>query len=475
MPHTWSLNKRRHGENAHAGARLLAGGPARGWRFALTKVRAARLDVPWGICRATSASMNYLDVYRRGVAARLRRWRRRVVAARDRGSFGVRPDVLAGRTARHARVFPPAGILPGCGTGPDVDFRRDGGRDIHPLIAVHRTDGGCALSLPRAAPGARYGRAVDGKSAAWGWIDSVVAPRRIEVATARPRRGEDRGDLEGVGGVRRPGPCTGRIRTRGPSTGQAAGTDWRSPLRAPARLETINLAPPHFNDPASRRSSARDKITARRVRRLCRRPSGSGAWDWKPGAGGVNASAEIDDAGSALADLLRRQRRPPRAAQRRGRSPRRVRVRPQHRLHVAVGQLPARGDRAAGGEGPAGVSPDGRGPMRTRWQSRPRQRRSRRDLRQRNDGAAGAAQPDHVVANRGGLFRRRLPVPPAGADSPAGGFEDRPVRLLDATGSGVRGARFLAARPRSSNCRSTRQRTCARSPSARWPTMLSSV
>jgi hypothetical protein len=119
----------------------------------------------------------------------------------------------------------------------------------------------------------------------------LVAPRRIEVR--RPPAARAKIVVTWRGLAESGDPALHREGSNaGPSTGQAAGTDWRSPLPAPARLETINLAP-HFNDrvteifrPGKYRSPRSPFVS------LALPAQGIGAW-----AGGVNASAEIDDAG----------------------------------------------------------------------------------------------------------------------------------------------------------------------------------
>ena len=287
MPYTWSLNNVVMGENAHAAlAYWQAGRPEDAFRLTKGSLLASMF---MGICPGNIGSMNYFDVYRResqrdfadggGVLSR----------ALIEGLCGVRPDVLAGEL----RVTPgfPAGWDFARLRHPDltVDFRRDGGEETFTIES--RFTRPMALCLELAARGRDAAVTVDGKSAAWGWIDSSVAPRRIEVR--RPPAARAKIVVTWRGLAESGDPALHREGSNaGPSTGQAAGTDWRSPLPAPARLETINLAP-HFNDrvteifrPGKYRSPRSPFVS------LALPAQGIGAW-----AGGVNASAEIDDAG----------------------------------------------------------------------------------------------------------------------------------------------------------------------------------
>ena len=147
------------------------------------------------------------------------------------GLFGVRPDVLADEL----RVTPgfPADWDFARLRHPDVtvDFRRDGWKETFTIES--RFTKPLALCLELAARGRDAAVTVDGKSAAWGWIDSLVAPRRIEVR--RPPAARAKIVVTWRGLAESGDPALHREGSNaGPSTAQAPDTDWRSPLSAPA-------------------------------------------------------------------------------------------------------------------------------------------------------------------------------------------------------------------------------------------------
>jgi hypothetical protein len=291
MPYSWSVNNVVMGENLHTALAYWQAGRA-SEAFRLTK-SALLASMFMGICPGNVGSMNYLDVYRRESQRDFADGGGMLARALIEGLFGVRPDVLAAEL----RIAPgfPAEWEHASLRHPDVsfDYRRNGATEVFTLES--RFAKPVALRLQIASRGAEANVTVDGRAAEWRWLDqSAPRPRLAIRCPLNPRakivviwKGEARREGDPVAGnVRAPSGCA-------PPGGEIPGIalDWRTPLPATAKLETVDLAP-YFNDRVTDIFRHEYRSPRSPFVSLAIPKQGIGGW-----AGEVNASAEIDDTG----------------------------------------------------------------------------------------------------------------------------------------------------------------------------------
>ena len=294
MPYTWSINNVVMAEAVHAAlAYWAAGRPDEAWKITKGSLLAAMF---MGISPGNVGSMSYLDAYRgesqrdfadgSGVLSR----------ALVEGLFGVRPDALAGEL-----VFEPGWPAAWDHAGlrhPDfsVGFSRTGDTDSY------ETSGEAALAL-RLRLIARRDRVaavtVDGAKAAWRMVEDSVGAPRIEIlapaAAAHTVAVRWAGD---VPAIRETGSgfvqvAQGEMRWWQPPVAAKAAVLASAPATPPAagKFETIDLSS-LFNDRVTQIFKHEYRSPRSPFVSLALPKQGIGAW-----AGGVNETAEIDDAG----------------------------------------------------------------------------------------------------------------------------------------------------------------------------------
>jgi hypothetical protein len=174
-----------------------------------------------------------------------------------------------------------------------VDYRRTG--ETERFTFESRFAKPVALRLQIASRGSEASVTVDGHAAAWRWLDQAGPRSRLEIpcppssqakveVTWRGPAQPDGAPVEGQAGAQQESaPTSGEI----PST----APDWRTPRPATARLETVDLAP-YFNDRVTNVFRHEYRSPRSPFVSLAIPKQGIGGW-----AGGVDATAEIDDTG----------------------------------------------------------------------------------------------------------------------------------------------------------------------------------
>jgi hypothetical protein len=306
MPYTWSINNVVMSEVVHTALGFWQAGRV---EDACRLMKSALLaGMYMGICPGNVGSMSYLDVYRResqrdfadpaGVLSR----------AFVEGLFGVRPDALAGELVVQPG-FPESWQHAGM-RHPDVSFafKRTGLMETYAIESRFKKP--MSLNLRVAAFRDRVAAAtVNGRPANWQLIEDSVDTPRIEIRGPAAARNEvvivwagrrpsktiqgDRGDrfvrVE-QGQMHWLQPADRKSET--PDRAAVAAIDWKVKLPGSIRCDTIDMAP-YFNDRVTDIFRIGKYLTPRSPYVSLAIPSqGIGGW-----AGGVNAKAEIDDAG----------------------------------------------------------------------------------------------------------------------------------------------------------------------------------
>jgi hypothetical protein len=306
LPYSWSINNVVMGEVVHTALGFWQAGRA---DEACRMMKSALLaGMFMGICPGNVGSMSYLDVYRResqrdfadpaGVLSR----------ALIEGLFGVRPDVLAGELQLQPGF--PAKWDHAALRHPDLNFtfRRSGLTETY--ATEERFPKPQALKLRVAALRDRpVSVTVNGSRADWRVVEDSVAKPRIEIlgpaaarhevviswAGAQPSKTVRGGEKAGFVKV-----AQGRMRWWQPADAaikesaraQLSTTDWRLKQPETTQWDPLDLVP-YFNDRVTEIFRAGKYVSPRSPFVSLAIPSqGIGGW-----AGGVNATADIDDAG----------------------------------------------------------------------------------------------------------------------------------------------------------------------------------
>ena len=284
MPYTWSANNVVMGENVHAALAYWQAGRA-DEAFRLTK-SALLASMFMGICPGNVGSMNYLDVYRREAQRDFADGSGVLSRAIVEGLFGVKPDLLAGEV-RIAPGFPATWTHANL-RHPDVgvDYRRAGATEVFTVEA--RFAKPVTLRLAVAARSGDAAVVVDNRAAEWQWLDRDGPRPRIEIRCPPGPRTEIVVTWKGPAAPRERDPAA-----YAPTCGEIPGvaTDWRAPLPATAKLETVDLRP-YFNDRITQIFRHEYRSPRSPFASLAIPKQGIGGW-----AGEVKASAEIDDRG----------------------------------------------------------------------------------------------------------------------------------------------------------------------------------
>ena len=298
MPYDWSINNVVMGEAVHTALGFWeAGRPDEAWKIAKGSLLAAMF---MGISPGNVGSMSYLDVYRResqrdfgdgsGVLSR----------AIVEGLFGVRPDALAGEL--HVEPGFPDNWDHASLRHPDVtfSFRREGEADSY--VIEQRFSKPQLLRLRLIARRDRISAVtVNGKPTPWHAIESAVGAPRIDVLAPAAARQEVVVHWAGVVPAQ-----TVPLGSRGMFVRVAQGEmKWwaaRTPERVTVSPFSVPPAGPAHFEPVTLADRFNDRVTQifKNEYRSPRSPfvslalpkQGLGGW-----AGGVNASADIDDSG----------------------------------------------------------------------------------------------------------------------------------------------------------------------------------
>ena len=306
MPYTWSANNVVMGENVHAALAYWQAGRA-DEAFRLTK-SALLASMFMGICPGNVGSMNYLDVYRREAQRDFADGSGVLSRAIVEGLFGVKPDLLAGEL----RIAPglPATWTHASLRHPEVgvDYRHAGVTEVFTLES--RFAKPVTLRLEVVARSGDAAVVVDNRAAEWQWLGRDGPRPRIEVRCPLGLRTEivitwkgtpsaPAADDLGLG--HRTPPTVGTAAASGDAALQAGqvstseipgdATDWRAPLPATAKLETVDLRP-YFNDRITQIFRHEYRAPRSPFVSLAIPKQGIGGW-----AGEINASADIDDTG----------------------------------------------------------------------------------------------------------------------------------------------------------------------------------
>jgi Domain of unknown function (DUF4450) len=305
MPYTWSANNVVMGEIVHASLAYWQAGRA-DEAFRLTK-SALLASMFMGICPGNVGSMNYLDVYRREAQRDFADGSGVLSRAIVEGLFGVKPDLLAGEL----RIAPglPAKWTYANLRHPDVsvDYRRTGATEMFTLES--RFAKPVTLRLEVAARSGDAAVVVDNRAAEWQWLGRDGPRPRIEVRCPPGPRTEVVVTWKDTAPQRErdPAACDGgaqscpfdKLRAPSMSRGCAPASgeipeipaDWRAPLPATAKLETVDLRP-YFNDRITQIFRHEYRSPRSPFVSLAIPKQGIGGW-----AGEVEASADIDDTG----------------------------------------------------------------------------------------------------------------------------------------------------------------------------------
>jgi hypothetical protein len=311
LPYTWSVNNVVMGENVHTALAYWQAGCA-DEAFRLTK-SALLASMFMGICPGNVGSMNYLDVYRRESQRDFADGGGMLARAIVEGLFGVKPDLLAGELL----ITPgfPATWTHASLRHPDVEigWRRTGEAETYSVES--RFAKPVTLCLQVTARGADASVTVNGRAAGWRWLDQAAPRPRLEIQCSLNAPVEIAVSWKGVllapaadevGQGRRTPSLAGEAAEFGDAAppagfasagGSSGAPDWRTPLPATAKLETVDLAP-YFNDRVTQIFRHEYRSPRSPFVSLAIPKQGLGGW-----AGKVNASAEIDDTGlRAVAD-----------------------------------------------------------------------------------------------------------------------------------------------------------------------------
>jgi hypothetical protein len=290
MPYSWSINNVVMGEVVHTALGYWQAGRA-DEAFRLTK-SALLASMFMGICPGNVGSMSYLDVYRResqrdfadpaGVLSR----------ALVEGLFGVRPDALSGELLIQPGL--PASWDRAALHHPNVDltFRRESLTEtyvIEPRFQQPQT-----LRLRLAALRAHaVSVSIDGRPAGWRVLDDGAGRPRIEILGPPAARHDVRivwsgarpsatASAQEIGAV----PQSGSPRSPSPHSGEPGRRI------GSATWDLLDLGP-YFNDRVTDIFRPGKYLSPRSPYVSLAIPSqGIGGW-----AGGVNATADIDDTG----------------------------------------------------------------------------------------------------------------------------------------------------------------------------------
>ena len=298
MPYDWSINNVVMAEAVHTALGFWQAGRAdEAWRITKGSLLAAMF---MGISPGNVGSMSYLDVYRResqrdfgdgsGVLSR----------ALVEGLFGVRPNALVGELRfepgwpmewEHAALRHPDF---------SASFKRDGETDIYAVEQRFPKPQTVRLRLK-----ARRDRIaaviVDGVAAPWHAVENSVGAPRIDILAPpaaqheiavrwagdaiRPGLGDRFEQIQQGEMCWRPAP----IKKVGALLDDARGRRQAAPLQG--RFEPLDLTA-SFNDLVTQIFKNEYRVPRSPFVSLALPKQGIGGW-----AGGVNATAEIDDAG----------------------------------------------------------------------------------------------------------------------------------------------------------------------------------
>ncbi len=295
MPYDWSINNVVMGEAVHAALGFWQAGRAdEAWRIARGSLLAAMF---MGISPGNVGSMSYLDVYRRESQRDFADGSGVLSRALVEGLFGVRPDALAGEL----RIEPgwPAEWEHAALRHPEVaiDFKRAGDADA--FVVEQKFSKPLALRLRLVARRDRIANVtVDGAVAKWHAIENSVGEPRIDVLTPAGARHEVRVTWAGDTPQQNRGASFARVQqgemrwVQPPAEVAKKTAPVRAePLPSNARFETVSLGA-NFNDRVTQIFKNEYRAPRSPFVSLALPKQGLGGW-----AGGVNATAEIDDSG----------------------------------------------------------------------------------------------------------------------------------------------------------------------------------
>jgi len=305
MPYDWSINNVVMPEVVHTALGYWqAGRPEEAWRLTKGALVAAMY---MGISPGNVGSMSYLDVYRRESQRDFADGSGVLSRALVEGLFGVQPDLIAGELILKPGF--PAEWDRASLRHPDISvrFTRDGATDHY--VVTQRFPRPLALRLELAARGDRVGSlAVNGDNATWQPVDDAVGRPRIAISSPASYRHEI---LITWAGAPIAAPATavaeftpvtqGEMRwLQPPATPAAPAADTGAPapdgctlppLPAAPRFESVDLSA-RFNDRVTQIFRNEYRSPRSPFVSLAQPKQGLGGW-----AGGVNATAEIDDSG----------------------------------------------------------------------------------------------------------------------------------------------------------------------------------
>ena len=306
MPYEWSINNVVMAETVHTALGFWqAGRPEEAWTMTKGALLAAMF---MGISPGNVGSTSYLDVYRRESQRDFADGSGVLSRALIEGLFGVRPDALAGELLVEPGF--PAAWAHASLRHPDVTlrFERNGKTDTYAI--GQRFSRTLAVRLRLVARGDRVaGVTVDGEPARWRRVDDAVGAPRIEVLA--PAAARHVVAVRWSGAVPAPAQPVARgekghfVRTR---QGEMRWWAYEEPERVPAgraeepeeaagrTRERGEFAPveltPRFNDRVAQIFKNEYRSPRSPFVSLALPKQGLGGW-----AGGVNATAEIDDTG----------------------------------------------------------------------------------------------------------------------------------------------------------------------------------